>query len=54
MKKKESHFDHARRIVASWPKWKKQIGIRVPNSQFDIDGNSYTYKEVNKLGVKHE
>lgn len=23
--KKESYFDHAKKIIASWPKWKREI-----------------------------
>lgn len=42
-KEAESHFNHACRIVESWPEWKKSILITVSNSQFDIDGNLYKY-----------
>lgn len=23
--KKESHFEHAKKIIQSWPKWKREI-----------------------------
>ena len=25
--KSEEHFEHARRIIESWPKWKQEIGF---------------------------
>ena len=33
--KQQSHYDHARKIIESWPEWKKNIRC-MPNS---INGN---------------
>jgi len=41
---KETHFEHAKRIVKSWPKWKQKAvkkAITIPKNMFDMDGNLY-------------
>jgi len=41
---KETHFEHAKRIVKSWPKWKQIVteqGLNVPKQEFNVDGVAY-------------
>ena len=44
--KTKKHFDHAKKIVKSWPKWKREIQIGISPSNFNVDG--IPYRKENK------
>ena len=35
------HFEHAKKVVKSWPKWKREISLKIPSANFNIDGAPY-------------
>ena len=35
------HFEHAKKVVKSWPKWKREISLKILPTKFNIDGIPY-------------
>lgn len=49
MKEKNEHFELVRRVIKSWPKWKREIGFPpLKNPQMDYQSNNE--KEEDKTG----